>query len=273
VQVTFPIRSDKLTMTVEVSRTVASERSAFQQIDVLESEVFGRMLLLDGHIQLTTFDEAAYHEYLVQVPMLNLPGARRALVVGGGDGGVLRELVKHPRVERIDMVEIADAVVRVSREHLPTVSAGAFDDPRVRLVIGDAFAFVQGDEGPYDLVVVDSTDVYEDEEGELSEALFTEGFYSDVRRLLAPGGLVVTQADNLVFCPYSLEEVRELLGRVFARVGSYWGPVPSFGGYSGYCWASMDGSVSPDWPGSAVPARFLSERAYATALAPLPFGV
>lgn len=267
--VTFPIRSDKLTMTVQVTRTVATERSAFQQIDVLESEVFGRLLLLDGHIQLTTFDEAAYHELLVQVPMLNLPHARRALVVGGGDGGVLRELAKHPGLEQIDMVEIDEAVVRLSREHLPTVSAGSFDDPRVRLVVGDAFEFVQGEEGPYDIVVVDSTDVYEDEEGELSEALFTKGFYSDVHRLLAPGGIVVTQADNIVFCPYSVEEVRSLLAGVFPRVGSYWGPVPSFGGYSGYCWASVEGTVSPDWPGASVKLSVLSAALYAAGQAGL----
>lgn len=259
---TFPIRSDRLSMSVAVSRRVASERSPFQQIDIVDTDALGRILLLDGHIQLATLDEAAYHEQLVQVPVLNLPSARTALVVGGGDGGVLRELVKHDRLERIDIVEIDEAVIRLCREHLPDVSAGAYDDPRVHLRVEDAFAFVRDARRTYDLVVVDSTDVYEDEEGELSEALFTDAFYEDVRRVLSPDGIVVTQADNPVFCPYSVREVTELLGRVFPKVGQYWGPVPSFGGFSAFCWASVEGEVSAQWPGAEVALRALTATLY-----------
>lgn len=249
-------------MSVAVSRRVVSERSPFQQIDIVDTDALGRILLLDGHIQLATLDEAAYHEQLVQVPVLNLPSARTALVVGGGDGGVLRELVKHDRLERIDIVEIDEAVIRLCREHLPDVSAGAYDDPRVHLRVEDAFAFVRGARRTYDLVVVDSTDVYEDEEGELSEALFTDDFYQDVRRVLSPDGIVVTQADNPVFCPYSVREVTELLGRVFPKVGQYWGPVPSFGGFSAFCWASVEGEVSAQWPGAEVALRALTATLY-----------
>ncbi len=281
----FPIRSDRLSMTASVRAHVAHEKTAFQTIDVVDTDVFGRALLLDGHIQLTEMDERAYHEALVQIPLMALPNARAALVVGGGDGGVIREIARHRAIERIDMVEIDEGVVRVCREHLPSLSDGAFDDPRVHLHLTDAFPFVKGvpagsrgDEGPempagsrhYDLIVVDSTDTYEEEEGEISEMLFTDGFYGDLRRLLAPGGFVVTQADNSVFCPYSMEEIRAMFGRVFPRVGSYQALVPSFGGFSGFVWASEGDDVRVPFA-PRVETRYLNEATYALAFSELRF--
>lgn len=241
----FPIRSDKLAMSVRVTKHLYSGKSAFQQIDVVETDALGKVLLLDGHVQLATFDEKAYHESLVWVPLLSIPSPKKALVVGGGDGGVIREICKHESVRQIDMVEIDEAVVRVSQQHLPELSAGAFEDPRVNLHLTDAFEFVKASKDKYDLIVVDCTDVYEEEEGELSEMLFTQGFYSDLLRLLTDQGIVVTQADNLVFCPYSLEEVRRLFEGVFPTVGDYWGLVPSFGGFSGYVWGSKGARINP----------------------------
>lgn len=257
-------------MSVEVSSRIESVQTEYQLVEVYESDVFGRMLLLDGHIQLTTFDERAYHEALVWTPLSNVPDPRRALVVGGGDGGVLRELCRRSSLQRIDMVEIDQGVIDVSRRSLPTVSDGAFDDPRVHLTVGDAFAFAQSDHDPYDLIVVDCTDVYEEEEGELSEMLFTEDFYRDVKRLLAPGGYVVTQADNMVFCPYSLDEIQRLYAKVFPQVGSYWAAVPSFGGYSAFCWAGHGPALSPTAP-SGLPQdlAYLTPETYAVAQKPL----
>ncbi|CAN5436102.1 polyamine aminopropyltransferase [soil metagenome] len=268
----MPIRGDRLSMNVGVREHLVSRTTEFQTIDVYETEILGRALLLDGHIQLTTFDERAYHECLVQIPMLSLPNARRALVIGGGDGGVLRELVKWPNLERIDMVEIDRGVIEVSQDHLPSVSDGAFENPRVNLTIGDAFEFVKTATEPYDLVVSDSTDVYEGEEGNLSEMLFTEGFYRDIRRLLAPGGIVVTQADNSVFCPYSLEAISAEFGRVFPFVGSYFGLVPSFGGYSGFCFASEETRLRQDFqPPAYLDLVYLNETTYQLALNPPKF--
>ena len=282
----FPIRSDRLSMTASVRAHVAHERTAFQTIDVVDTDPFGRALLLDGHIQLTEMDERAYHEALVQIPLMALPNAKAALVVGGGDGGVIRELARHPGLERIDMVEIDEGVVRVCREHMPLLSDGAFDDPRVNLHLEDAFEFVKTPAGSrsdtggmppgrrhhegYDLIVVDSTDTYEEEEGEISEMLFTDEFYGDLRRVLAPGGFVVTQADNNVFCPYSMAEIRAMFGRVFPRVGSYQALVPSFGGFSGFVWASEGGDVRVPFA-PRVPTRYLDEATYALAFTELRF--
>ena len=266
----FPIRSDRLSMTASVRGSVHHERTAFQTIDVVDTDVFGRALLLDGHIQLTEMDERAYHEALVQIPLMALPNAKAALVVGGGDGGVIRELARHPGMERIDMVEIDEGVVRVCREHMPSLSAGAFDDPRVHLHLADAFPFVKESQDEYDLIVVDSTDTYEDEEGEISEALFTDEFYRDLRRILAPGGFVVTQADNNVFCPYSMEEIGAMFARVFPRVGSYQALVPSFGGFSGFVWAGEGGDVRTTFA-PRVELRYLNEATYALAFSELRF--
>lgn len=269
---TFPIRSDKLSMTAAIS-TVAEAMSPFQRIEIVASEALGRMLFLDGHVQLAQRDEHAYHEALVHVPLLNVAQPSSALVIGGGDGGVLRELCRWPSMTRIDMVEIDETVVNLCREHLPELSAGAFDDPRVHLHIADAFVKVKELNGPYDLIIVDATDTYEEEDGELSEALFTDAFYADLKRLLARQGFVVTQADNLVFCPYSLEDVRAMFGRVFPHVQDYWAIVPSFGGFSGFCVASHGAQLSADYPAGTpdLGLRYLNPITYALGMRPHRF--
>ncbi|MBX3110722.1 MAG: hypothetical protein KF857_01830 [Fimbriimonadaceae bacterium] len=267
----YPIRSGYFAHRVQVEETVCDVQTEFQRVEVVETVEFGRMLLLDGHIQLATRDEHAYHEALVQVPLLSVREPKTALVVGGGDGGVVREICRHDSVHRVDMVEIDGQVVELAKKHLPSLSAGAFDDPRVNLVVGDAFPWVAACEHQYDLVVVDATDTYEDEEGELSEMLFTQPFYRDCLRLLAPGGFVVTQADNPMYCPYSLDAVVRSFEEVFPRVGHYWGLVPSFGGFSAYCWASKGALPADDLPPHSLGLRYLDQTTYRLGLGPLPF--
>jgi spermidine synthase len=270
----IPIRSDKLRLRARIAEVLAHEVTPYQTIDIVRTDVFGKVLTLDNHIQLTELDECAYHEALVHIPLANVVKPERALIIGGGDGGVLREILRWPSVLRVDMVEIDRQVVEVCRRVLPEVSAGAFDDPRTNLVIGDAFAFAREASESYDLIVVDATDVYEEEEGSLSEQLFTDPFYQDCRRLLAPGGLVVTQADNHIFCPYSLEGALATFGRVFPRVGWYQAVIPSFGGFSAYAWAAVDGGVGPDAAVlSRAPSglRYLNEATYRFAFSSLPY--
>lgn len=266
-QLQFPIRGEKIAMLVETSAHVCSCKSEFQTIDVYDTEALGRILLLDGHIQLAHLDERAYHEALVHIPMLSIDDPRRALVVGGGDGGVLRELCKYRSLEAIDMVEIDAAVVDVAKQHLPFVSAGAFDDPRVNLQIADAFGFLKTVFDPYDLIVLDITDVYEEEDGSLSERLFTDSFYRDCLSALSKRGFVVTQADNNVFCPYSLAGILNAFRRTFPTAGSYQAIVPSFGGFSGYAWASHGATIRPDLAFEAkhLDLAYLTKATYALA--------
>lgn len=270
----FPIRSDKLSMTVDVSRHVASYQSQFQKIDIYDSDVYGKILFLDGHVQLSTFDEKAYHEGLVWIPLLNLENPKSALIVGGGDGGVLRELCNHKGLQRIDMVEIDKDVIDICSEHLPSLSGGSFNDPRVNLTIGDAFEFVKSTQHQYEIIVVDCTDVYEDEDGELSEMLFTNEFYNDLRKCLTTFGIVVTQADNPIYCPYSLDEIKKLYSSVFPNVGTYNALVPSFGGMSGYCWGSNQATLNPNWLELNIQRReftYLNSATYQLAFSELSF--
>jgi spermidine synthase len=271
---TFPIRSDKLTMTVAVREHLLHRKSEFQTIDIYDTEAYGRVLMLDNHIQLTELDEHAYHESLVQIPLLSMSSPKSALVIGGGDGGVLRELAKHPAIEHVDMVEIDSAVIEASREFLPGVGDGAFDDDRMHVHVEDAFQFVKNASRTYDLIVADSTDTYEEEDGALSEMLFTDEFYRDCLRLLGPQGILVTQADNLLFCPYSLENVRAMFARVFPSTGSYQAIIPSFGGFSGFCWANRGASIGGPWPcekAQRVQLRYLNEATWNYAFSQLAF--
>ena len=261
-------------MSFAIKETLHDSQTEFQRVTIVDSEVFGKALLLDGHIQLTDFDERAYHEALVQIPALNLPSVKKALVIGGGDGGVIRELCRHASMERVDMVEIDRGVVEACKAVMPGLSAGAFDDPRVHLHLMDAFKFVKDASEVYDLIVVDSTDTYEEEEGEISEMLWTAEFYSDLLRLLSPDGIVVTQADNHVFCPYSAEEVLDLFGKVFATKGFYYALVPSFGGYSGFVWGSKGRVPSATWqPGfeGKVELKYLNPTTYNLGFSDLRF--
>lgn len=258
-------------MSFSVKSTVFDQKTDFQQVTILDTEVFGKALLLDGHIQLTDFDEKAYHESLVQIPALNLTDPKRALVIGGGDGGVIRELCRISSMEHIDMVEIDAGVVNACKQHMPNLSNGAFDDPRVHLHLTDAFAFVKKIEGAYDIIVVDSTDTYEEEEGEISEMLWTSEFYQDIARLLSENGFVVTQADNHVFCPYSTEEVLGLYQKVFPTAGFYFGLVPSFGGYSGFVWGSKGAVLASHMPVKSQSFDYLNPVTYQLAFSNIKF--
>ncbi len=269
-----PIRGGKLDMLVAVRDRVHRRKTQFQEIDIVDTEVFGRMLLLDGHVQLCTFDEHAYHEALVQIPMLSLNDPKRALVIGGGDGGVVRELARNKSLETIDMVEIDQGVIDACTEHIPSLNDGAYKDARVHVFVQDAFEFVKNTKTPYDLIVMDSTDVYEEESGELSERLFTETFYKDCYNALSENGFVVTQADNLIFCPYSLEAIKADFEKVFDTVGSYQSIVPSFGGFSGFCWGSKGSEISRAFPkdkAAGLDLKYLNQTTYDLAFQPFSF--
>lgn len=261
-------------MRVQIREVLAEVRTPFQNIRIVDTECFGKILLLDGHVQLASLDERAYHEALVHIPLLSLNEPKRALVVGGGDGGVLRELVKHESLQTIDMVEIDVEVVETCLRHLPELSNGAFEDPRVSLHIADAFGFMKEVGEPYDFMVLDITDVYEGEDGALSEQLFTREFYDDCRQALKPDGMLVTQADNHVFCPYSMEGIFAALQPHFERLGFFQALVPSFGGYSAYVWASQKTSVEMEFPkmkAARLDLAYLSETTWRLAGEKLPF--
>lgn len=275
--VSWPIRGNKFSVTASFNKHISSTKTPFQTIDFYETPSFGKLLLLDGHIQLTELDEAVYHEGLVQIPLCNLAEPTSALVIGGGDGGTIRELCRSKSITKIKMVEIDEGVIKASLKDWPGLSNGAFDDPRLDLTLGDAFKWIKSASGKYDLIVADSTDSYEDEVGELSEQLFTEKFFTDLKKLLAPGGIVVTQADNPVFCPYSLEQIVGIFNKVFRCWGWYWVPIPSFGGASAYVWGSNDIELKRSYelaPQSAPNGcKWLNAENYNAAFGDLPYNI
>ena len=179
-----------------VEKVLYYDQSEHQELILFESRRWGRVLALDGVVQTTTADEFAYHEMLAHPAIIAHGRVRSVLIVGGGDGGTLREGVKHAGVERIVKAELDPAVVTFCREHLPSLSNGAFDDPRLEITYGDAAAYMARARERFDIVLVDSTDPIGP-----GAALFTESFYLDCRRCLNEGGILVTQAGNPAMAP------------------------------------------------------------------------
>lgn len=175
---------------IKFDRQLHSETSEYQRIDVFESKEFGRFLTLDGYMMLTEKDEFIYHEMIVHVPMAVHPNPKRVLVIGAGDGGVLRELTRYDEVEHIDVCEIDERVIAVCREWLPRTACG-FDDPRVHIHIQDGLKYVRKCEDLYDLVIVDSTDPFGPGEG-----LFTKEFYGNCYKALHDDGIMVNQHES-----------------------------------------------------------------------------
>lgn len=198
------------------------ERTAFQEALVFENPLFGRVLALDGVVQLTERDNHLYHEMIAHVPLLAHGAARRVLIVGGGDGGTLKEVLKHP-VEQAVLVEIDAAVVALARRFFPDVSGGAFDDPRTRLVIADAVRWVAEADDRFDVIIVDSTDP-----AGPGEALFDAAFYRRCRALLQPGGLIAVQSGTAFYQPEALEAVRARLAGAFGAARAFMTPVPTY---------------------------------------------
>ena len=175
---------------IKVDRQLFSGQSEFQRIDIFDSKEFGRFLALDGYMMLTEKDEFIYHEMIVHVPMAVHPNVKKILVIGAGDGGVIRELCRYETIETIDMVEIDELVVEVSKKYLPT-TACCFDDPRLNIFYQDGLRFVRTKENEYDLIIVDSTDPFGPGEG-----LFTKEFYGNCFKALNETGIMVNQHES-----------------------------------------------------------------------------
>ena len=185
-------QTENLGLTCRINQTLYRGRSDFQEIIVAESEEFGKMLVLDGVFQTCLFDEFIYHEMIAHVPLLSHPDPKRVLVIGGGDGGTVREVLKHSGVEMVEMVEIDGMVVDVCKRFLPEISQVLIDAPsRLRLEIGDGIAHMRDAENAYDVIIVDCSDPVGPGVG-----LFGREFYRDVHRALKADGLFVQQTES-----------------------------------------------------------------------------
>ena len=187
----FEEQSEGVDLRIRKEKILYSGKSEFQDIEIFESKTFGKIMVIDGYIMLTEKDEFIYHEMMVHVPISIIANPENVLVIGGGDGGSVRELVKHECVKKIDFVEIDGNVIDVSKEYLPSVSCSV-DDPRVNTLVEDGIKFVAEAKEKYDLIIVDSTDPYIGP----GEGLFTSEFYKNCSDILNEGGILVNQHES-----------------------------------------------------------------------------
>ncbi len=222
-----------MALSIEIEKTLYSKKSRFQQIDIYQTKTQGRMLVLDGIIQLTEKDEFAYQEMLTHVAMFAHPNPKKVLVVGGGDGGILREVAKHHEVRSIDFCEIDEAVIHASKEHLPFMACG-FDDKRVNMLICDGNDYVRKHKNKYDVIIVDSSDPVGP-----SKALFEKPFYTNLKNALRPNGIIASQGESFFMHKKYVTELMEIAASLFPICAYSYMLVPSYpGGNIGTCLAS-----------------------------------
>lgn len=218
----YPSWGQRFRVTSELARV----RSVFQDIVIFESEQHGRVLMLDGVIQITENDEFVYQEMLAHVPLLTHGDARSVLIIGAGDGGVLRRVLQHRTVTRAVMVEIDGEVIRLSKEFLPSIAGDAWTDPRADIVVGDGIEYVrEAADETFDVIIVDSTDPVG-----VGEVLFTDAFYENCARILTKNGLIVNQCGVPFMQADELRETSERRAKFFPHVTAYVAAVPTYVG-------------------------------------------
>jgi spermidine synthase len=219
---------------LRIDRQLNEESTALQDLMIFENDRFGRVLALDGIIQTTEADEFVYHEMMAHIPIIAHGNVEKVLVIGGGDGGMIREVSRHKNIQRIVMVEIDSSVVEFSKKHLPMLSQGAFNDPRVELVIADGAQFVKSTEERFDVVICDSPDPIGP-----AAVLFTQEFYGDCKNILTEGGIFVTQNGVPFMQPSELIDTFERRKPFFKDTGYYIAPVTTYvGGFMAFGWAT-----------------------------------
>lgn len=221
----FTERDDKIALSLKHDGKLYDVQSDYQRVSVFNTQAYGNMLTLDGMVMTTEKDEYVYHEMITHIPMLTHPNPKRALVIGGGDGGTARELLRHDSLEEVVMVEIDDKVIEASKMHLPTI-ASALEHPKLNLIVDDGIKYVNdaADES-FDLVIVDSTDPVGPAEG-----LFTVDFYKEVYRILSKDGIMVTQSESPRFNSKVFKEIFQTYRGIYGQeqVHCYLAYIPTY---------------------------------------------
>lgn len=220
-----------------IERYIYSDKTKFQKIEIVETDFWGKCLILDGKIQSAQFDEYIYHEALIHPAMVMHPSPAKIMVVGGGEGAVLREILKHPTVEKVLMVDIDEEVVEACKKYLPEWSQGAFDDPRVEIYFMDARKYLEENDSKWDIIFFDLTEPLDDSPSYL---LFTKEFYHLASKRIEDKGSIALQAGNLnprLFECHSA--IYNTLKLNFKNVSSYGAYIPSYDSKWGFIFASQ----------------------------------
>lgn len=254
-----------------MDRLLHEVRTEHQHLVIFENARMGRVMALDGVIQTTEADEFIYHEMLTHVPILAHGLAKRVLIIGGGDGGMLREVTKHRSVEHITMVEIDATVVDMCKQFLPNHSRGAYDDPRLNLVIDDGMRFVATTEEKFDVIISDSTDPIGP-----GEVLFSENFYEACRRCLNDGGILVTQNGTPFMQLGEVQTTAKRMNGLFSDWHFYQAAVPTYiGGAMTFAWGSTNAdyrklpleTLRQRYAGSGIVTRYYNADIHQAAFA------
>jgi spermidine synthase len=226
-------QTENFGITMKVNRTLHTEQTDFQKLEMVETEEWGNMLLLDGMVMTSVKDEFVYHEMVAHIPLFTHPNPENVLVVGGGDGGVIREVLKHPSVKKATLVDIDGKVIEYSKQFLPSI-AGMLDDPRVDVQVDDGFMHIAQSENLYDVIMVDSTEPVGP-----AVNLFTKGFYAGIARALKEDGIFVAQSDNPWFKADLIRQVQRDVKEIFNITSLYIANIPT---YPSGMWAFTIGS-------------------------------
>ncbi len=238
-----------MALSIKIERVLFSKKTRFQQIDLYQTESHGKMLVLDGIIQLTEVDEFAYHEMMAHVPLFAHPDPKSVLVIGGGDGGVLREIGKHSCIESIDFCEIDDEVIKLSKKFLPQVACG-FDDPRISIHIEDGSQFIKKQKSRYDVIIVDSSDPLGP-----GEKLFKKLFYQGLKDALRKNGIIATQGESFFIHKEYVKNLVKITKQLFPVQAYSYMIVPTYpGGHLGICLASLGHELKQ--PARPIPRNF-----------------
>lgn len=209
-------------ITAKIRETLVTEQTEFQDLAMLDTEEFGRMLVLDGMVMTTIKDEFVYHEMVAHPALFTHPNPKRVLVVGGGDGGVIREVIKHPEVEQAVLVEIDGKVIEYSKKYLPEI-AGELDNPRVDVQVADGYMHIIESKNRYDVIMVDSTEPVGP-----AAPLFERGFYQGIYEALKDDGIFVAQTDNPWFKADLIRKVNKDVKEIFPIVRVYGANIPTY---------------------------------------------
>ncbi|WP_408008675.1 polyamine aminopropyltransferase [Pseudalkalibacillus sp. A8] len=230
-------QTEKFGITAKIKQTLHTEQTDFQRLDMIETEEFGNMLVLDGMVMTTQKDEFVYHEMVAHIPLFTHPNPKHVLVVGGGDGGVIREVLKHPSVEKAVLVEIDGKVIEYSKKYLSEI-AGDLEDPRVDVQVDDGFMHIAKSENEYDVIMVDSTEPV----GPAAK-LFEKGFYEGISKALKEDGVFVAQTDNPWFKADLISQVQRDVREIFPVTRLYIANIPT---YPSGLWTFTIGSKKHD---------------------------
>jgi len=238
-------------LALDVGTVLYRDKTDHQDLVIFENAQFGRVMALDGAVQTTVNDEFMYHEMFVHVPILAHGSATRVLIIGGGDGGAARQALKHAGVA-VTLVDLDRTVIDLSIKYLPTISGGAFDDPRMTVVIADGCKFVKETSDKWDVIIIDSTDPHGP-----GEVLYTQEFYADCKTCLTAGGIITTQNGIPFVQGPELRNSYDRLGALFNDASFYMATIPSYvGGPLAFGWATDNTELRKTSEGTLA-GRFL----------------